>query len=120
VSHRVFLNRDGFIEQVYTGDQTGDSIDQAIKKSTNIIKQMQKDGKSVLILVDSTKLGKLSTPTRKSSVEALRNIHYEKVAIYGPNPIAKAMINLIIHASGKHSSVRFFNERPAAEKWLRN
>lgn len=120
MSHHVFLNEDGFLEQVYIGDQTGEGVDRAIAIATNIIEQLQKDGKPVLIIVDSSKLGKLSTPTRKSSVEALRSIYYDKVAIFGANAFSKAMVNLIIHASGKRRKVRIFDNRSAAEKWLKN
>lgn len=118
MSHKVFLNSKGFLEQAYIGDQTGEAIAQAINEANALIEQLRSKQQPVLILVDSSQLGKLSTPTRKASMEAFRNASYDKVAIYGLEALSKAIISLIIHASGKQSKVRMFASRKAAEAWL--
>lgn len=120
MSHRIFLNSDGFLEQEYKGNLTQEIVDKAIKDTMRTIKVMQKDGKPLLLLVNCTELGRINTPSRKASVEALRDIAYDKLAVYGSSPIAKAMSNLIIHASGKQRKIRLFNTRDAAIAWLKD
>ncbi|TAL19285.1 hypothetical protein EPN90_03905 [Patescibacteria group bacterium] len=57
MANSVFLNRDGFIEQKYIGDQTYDSVQASVRAILELSKQLRKNGKPVKILTDLSRLG---------------------------------------------------------------
>jgi hypothetical protein len=91
-----------------------DSVTQVI----TMIEKLHKKHQPVNILVSVAKLGNLSTIARKRTVKMLRDIPYDKVAVYGPSTFNKALINLVIHAAGKHKEVRIFADKAEAQQWL--
>jgi predicted glycosyltransferase len=117
--NRVALNRQGVIEQHYEGDQTDASLNYAVEETNKHILRLQAAKKAILILVDVSKLGHLTTATRKAAIKALMHVHYDKIAVFGTTTFTKALINLIAHAAGKSQAVKVFKTRVDAITWLR-
>jgi hypothetical protein len=118
MANHVMLHADGRIEQTYAGNQTDESLTQIVEQTKAYIAQLRQAKQPVHILVDITQLGRLATPTRKVALRALTHIDYDQVAVYGSNPFAKALVNLIAHAAGKSHAVKVFTSRPKAVQWL--
>jgi hypothetical protein len=116
--NRIFVNEAGFIEEVYEGDQPDDILGKALDQVAVLAKQTKSVKKPVMVMVDVTKMGKLTTASRKRTVKALKEIPFDKVAVYGYHTFTKALITLIIHAAGKDRDVKLFDTRTAAEAWL--
>ena len=118
MKNEVFLNNSGLIEQIYVGDQTGQTVTQLADKTKEIIQLLLTNKKPVIILVDLSKLGKSTSDSRKAALEALKNIHYDKVALFGLNSYTKYISSFIIAASGNSSKVKLFDTKQEAKKWL--
>lgn len=116
--NQVVLRKEGLIEQHYDGDQTDASLNYVIEKTNRYIDRLQDSGSPILIVVDISKLGHLTTATRKASVKALMHIHYDRIAVFGTTTFTKALIKLIAHAAHKSEVVRVFKTRTDAVAWL--
>jgi len=116
--NNIVLHKDGWIEQSYEGNQTDVTLTESVRQSVELIERLRQEGKPVCIVVNIVGLGKLTTSARKVAVTALTKIKYDKIAIYGANTFTKALVSLIVHASGKIHTVKVFNKRSEALAWI--
>ena len=118
--NQVFLRKDGIVCCIYDGSQTSDSLGLMIRETEKITNQLRKQSKPVLILVDMTRFGNVTTDARIVAANSLERKTYDKVAIFGANKFLRHVSNLIIFASGKSEKVRHFESPEAAIQWLEN
>ena len=119
MNNKVFINKSELIEQMYVGDQTGDSVDQTLVKRTNpLIAQLKQRRKRILVLINLTKIGTPNASARLVAVNALKQLEYEKIAVYTDNLYIKYVAGFVIKASGRFNDVRTFDDRRNAIKWL--
>jgi hypothetical protein len=114
----VSLNGQGYIVQVYEGDQTDEFLAVTITQTQQYIDTLAAKGKPVNLLVDAARLGKVTTASRKYAVHTMMHLPYDHIAVCGANTFNKALLNLIAHAAGRSRHVRFFKTQQLAEKWL--
>jgi UDP-N-acetylmuramyl pentapeptide synthase len=116
--NKVFLNKNEYIEIIYEGDQTSETVNNVVDETLKIISILKKQNKPVKIINDLSKLGGSSMGARKTSAETLEKVKYDKVALFGANLFMKYLAILIIKASGMGEKVKYFDTREEAEKWL--
>jgi hypothetical protein len=122
---KIFINPSGFIEQHFWGDLNAELILEAIKKLHISCKKMEKDNKQILILEDVSEITKYDflnpkmASVRKSATKAMKDINFERAAIYGPLQI-QVIVSTLALVTNKRSKVQVFDNRANAIKWLLN
>lgn len=112
------LNKQGIIEQTWSGNQDASSVVIGLEQlNSAAIKAMTKK-LPVLVLINVTKLGKTTAGARAAGARGMRTIPFKRVAMYGANAFNRNLINIIIVATGKSSVAKVLNSRSAAIKWL--
>jgi malonyl CoA-acyl carrier protein transacylase len=120
---KIFINPSGFIEQHYFGELDPKSILDALTQLRTYAKKLNSEDKRVLILEDVSKITKIEflspkmAEVRKEAAKALKNIKFERVALYGPLHLQVILTTLALIA-GKRNKVQVFDNRTAAIKWL--
>jgi hypothetical protein len=122
---KIFINPNGFIEQHFSGDLHPEHILDAIKELRAKSERLEKDGKPVLILEDVSKITKYDflnpkmAGVRKSAAKAMKDIKFERAAIYGPLQI-QVIVSTLALVTNKRTRVQVFNNRIDAIEWLLN
>ncbi|MBI3283103.1 STAS/SEC14 domain-containing protein [Candidatus Curtissbacteria bacterium] len=117
--NQVFLDQDGFIHNIYQGDQTRESVEAVVNKNNQLVAKLRQQNRPVLVLADLTQLGQSSLGSRQASAEALKNEDFDKVALFGANIFMKHVGNFIITASGQDQRAKMFNTKDEAIGWLK-
>jgi|SRR3989344_3599926 len=118
MSNKVILGKNDIIFNIYQGDQTTTTVANVVSKTRNIIEILRRKKQPVYILADLSKMGKSNFGSRLESVEALKTMRYNKVALFGANLFVKHLANFIIIASGRQNKIKYCNSKDEAIKWL--
>ena len=114
----VFLNKDGYIEQIYKGDQNSETVILSVERVNKLIEKLKSEGKPIKVLVNLSQIKNTDAGSREAAVDALKKWHFDKTALYGGSVFIKNLANLIIRAARKQDKVKIFDERKEAVKWL--
>lgn len=106
------------VEVKLVGDQTADSVDAFVDESLKFNSQLRAKNRPVLSLIDISRLGRSDYIARRAGVRRLRNVRYDRLAMYGANPFWKQLIRFMVHVSGRGRKVGYFDTRIAALRWL--
>jgi hypothetical protein len=113
----VTINREGYIMVKLTGPQTYLTMEGVAKLCRGIADDWHARDKPVLALVDFTEDEAFNTGTNKAVLEALEDIKYDKVALYG-NPKLHDVTSTVLQALGKSAGTKLFDTREEALTWL--
>lgn len=119
----IFINPSGFIEQHFIGEQSPDSILDALESLKKCAKKLESQKKQVLILEDLSEvvredfLSPRMAPVRSAAINIMKSINFKKAAIYGSLPL-QVIVNTLALISGKRNSIKVFHHRSEAIKWL--
>jgi UDP-N-acetylmuramyl pentapeptide synthase len=113
-----FLNDDGIIEIVTTGDRTSSAIQASAEKVFAFAKKLRDSGQPVLILNDVSEMGVLPPEGHKTFADITKDADYDRFALVGSDNITRLGANLIAQAIGKSEELKYFDSREAATKWL--
>jgi len=121
---KTTFNPAGFIEQVYVGNQTPDSVIKGLEELVRRAKKLKAGHQSVLILADITGVPKIDisgkmAQARKQAIEVMATAEYDKVAVYG-NVGVQILVNTLVLIAGKREKIRVFGDRVAALRWLKS
>lgn len=116
--NRAFVNSYNLIEQSYVGDQTASTVESLLKNTAGFVSQLQQERRKIYILTDITGIGATTSGARVAGVKALRELPYDKAAIFGQDTFMRTLSNFIVRASGQGHKVRVFRTRADAEAWL--
>jgi hypothetical protein len=120
---KIFINPSGFIEQHYFGEIDPESVLDGLNQLRAYAKKLNSEDKRVLILEDVSNLTKVEflspkmSDVRKAAAKAIKEIKFERVALYGPLHLQVILTTLALIA-GKRDKVQVFDSRAAAIKWL--
>jgi hypothetical protein len=112
----VQLNKDGYIEVIVIGSQTGDSFRRIYSDALPFIDQLAKDNKPLLGLIDLTKETGFSVDSNKAALKLLEDLPYERIAMVHP-PFPEVTSGIIV-AMGKSDNTKVFKTKEEALKWL--
>jgi hypothetical protein len=101
-----------FVDMI--GAQTTGNVLRIRKEIENIIK----NGGPRDILGSVQKAGVPSRETLKVSVKFLREVPFDRVAVYGNNKSVMLVVNLLLKASGSNDRFKFFRNEEDARAWL--
>lgn len=115
---KAYLGDDGFIWEVYNGDQNAETIGKVVSETEKIMDDLQKQKKPIHIIVDTRNFGKTDLAARQIGGKVLRAWPYEKLAAFGPSKFFSTVINFMIIATGHSHNIRSFATEEEAKAWL--
>jgi UDP-N-acetylmuramyl pentapeptide synthase len=116
MSNHVSLKND-LIETAYIGDQTYDTIMPIVEQTKQIAKQLRDRGRPVLILVDTTAIGRTGEGVQRASRQALKSFDFDRIAVFGGSNFVAAIVPAIASMLGIRN-LRYFADEAAARRWL--
>lgn len=119
MKNTVFINKDYLIETVYRGDQTYDTLIEMGNRSAPLLEELRKKNKPLHILIDLSRIGKSNYGSRKGALEVVKKLPFHKMAIYGSNLYIKTLATYMAIATGKKSTMKYFDTKEAAVEWLK-
>lgn len=119
----IFASPGGFIEIYFKGEQTPESVTEAVKDLVKWSKKLEARHQKMLILADVSDVSKIDisgrmAPARKVAVEAMQDANYEKIAVFG-NIAVQIMVNTLALIAGKRQQIKVFPDRMHALRWLK-
>ena len=118
--NRVYVTDDDIVELIVVGDQTVDSVHAMGDRAGELGRKQWADGKPSLLLDNLNQMGNVPPNVLSHVIQIARKLNYDKLAMVSGNKIIKATSNTVLAAIGKLGKVRFFDNRDAAVKWLKN
>lgn len=119
MANKVFLNKDGLIEQIYVGKQTFETVIESSSEVMVLGDQLKDKNRKVRVLVNLNKITTVTTNSLLAAADTLNAIPKAKIAIFGGKVFLHKLANLVIAATGRQKTVKLFNTRTLAEKWLK-
>jgi predicted glycosyltransferase len=121
---KTTFNPAGFIEILFMGNQTPDSVISAVEELVERAEKLKTEGRRVLILADVTGVQKIDISgkmarARKEAVNAMSTAEYDRIAVYG-NVAVQIMVSTLVLIAGKRDRIRVFGDRFDALRWLKN
>lgn len=117
--NKVFINKENTIEFNVIGDQTVETIHEMTAIAVELIKELEKQGRPILILDDLTEMGHTDTAARKAVADAAKVLKYDKIAMFSnAGMFMRYGTNLMIQAIGKGEQIKYFESREEAMDWL--
>lgn len=118
MGNRVFLNNDNIVEINVVGNQNRASVELMGRQADALITQLKGAGKPRLVLDDLTEIGAVDPEARRLVVEFGKRLDYERAAMVGKGGLMRFGANLMLRATGRGDTIRFFEDRDEAVKWL--
>lgn len=118
MSNSIDISEDHVIHITYDGDQTVDTAKDLHQRVSTSVEQLHKQGFTAHILVDVSKLGAHDVATQTETIESIRSLPFERMAIIGANPYTKHIGNFIIRASGKSDLMQYVDSTKDVEHWF--
>lgn len=113
-----YISTDSLIHNIYIGNQNATTVILVGEVLNKLIKQLRSQDRSVLIFSDISKLGKTPLSARRTGLEIMRGLDFDKAAIYGPSSFEKNLVNMIVIASGRGFQIKYFTNPNDAKSWL--
>ncbi len=108
------------ILSIYHGDQTSESIRDAIDAAKPLTVKLRTIGKPVHILIDTSDIRSQDSGARKAALDGLESLDYDKLCIFGGQTIIKYITQFLIQVSSKKDKVRYFDTEKDARDWLKS
>ncbi|HSX42673.1 MAG TPA: hypothetical protein VLF59_01155 [Candidatus Saccharimonadales bacterium] len=116
--NRVFINDKDIIEIMVIGNQTVASIQIMGEQAISLAKRQREAGKPALLLDNLLQMGTVPAEGRKRVMELVRSSDYDRLAMFGKDTVLRLGANLILQATGRGDTVRYFEDRSLCEAWL--
>lgn len=118
MSNKVFLNEHKIIECRVVGDQTIDTVTAMGEHISDLLAELKKEHRPLLILDDVTNLKTITSDGRQAVVSLVKNLRYDRLVMLGSNGLIRLGVNLIARAAGQSRKLRYFTRRDEAVRWL--
>lgn len=115
-----FVDKLGVINHHFIGNYSGPEVKRDWLTLETLVKKLRNKGKLVLILASLKELGRATLSGRIMGLELIKNLDFDKAAIFGGTAAQNAMANLIIRASCKSDLIGFFDDEEKARAWLKS
>ena len=116
--NKVFVGEDGFIHNVYSGDQDYASVKAVEMEDRRFAQELRAAGKPVLVVADLRQMGKSTPDSRKAAREALDVGFFDRIAVTGGSAFLRHLSNFIITASRHSDRARWVGTEEEAAEWL--
>lgn len=118
MQNTVDIEPDGVVCLSYKDQQTYESIFVLNSQTQKHITHLRSEKKPVLLLINLTQLGRTLSGARKIAAESLKNLDYDRIAVFGKDLFTKILVNLVISATHKELTVKYFMSEKEARDWL--
>lgn len=113
------VRREGDIIKVdYIGPQDYQTASGITSKNLEFCKQLQTEGKPVLVLIHVDQVTTQDSGARKASMEAMQTLPLDKMAVVGAPLFIRHVAQFVARAAGKADKVKYFDSESAALEWL--
>lgn len=117
---KVFLNKEGIIEFIWNGDLEWKAYVEALQYTYQLAMELESQGRSVNMIVDFARLGKLAPPGPQIAVRSLKDIPYRRIAGFGVKPEHQPILDAIKEETRENKGViRDFATREEALVWVK-
>lgn len=116
--NKVELLKNNIIFVQKVGDQTEESMRDLFEKISKLAADLRAQNKSVLVLSDARKEGKMNINARKLAIKIGGKLDYDKSASYGSSAYLHSLRELMARATDLEEKVTSFKTRKEAETWL--
>lgn len=119
MANRIYMENDIIICDA-EGFQDFEVSKDSRERTTALARNLFTAGKPVLALIDSTYVTGQDSRSRQVTFEGLKSKEFPDyhLAIVVPQPVLRAVANLIILAAGQSRRTKLFSDRQTAFKWL--
>jgi hypothetical protein len=118
--NKVFSNKEGIIEQVYSGKQDFKTVIDFASQTMVIADELIGKKRKVRILVNIRHITGVTADSLLASADALNSFPSAKIAIFGGKRFFNKLTRLVISATRKQETVKIFNSKKKAVRWLKN
>ncbi len=119
MKHKVFLNDEEIIEQIYIGELKYEELEEILKRSYEFGFALEDKGKVVKVLMDMRKIGKVSAKEILNFASmGVKSSRAQKIAVFGARKEIQVILNMIFSLSGRKKLLRMFEAEADAKKWL--
>jgi len=85
-----------------------------------LLDELQAQNKPLLVLDNLMQMTDTDTAARRTVSELARSLHYDKVAMLGPDkPLMLYGTQLLLQAIGMGKKIKYFVDAEAANAWLK-
>lgn len=120
LGNRNYIGEDGFIHSIWVGDLNASVVERMGKELAGLVEEVRKKGKPVLILDDISKIGKVPLSARQAGFKVIKELDYDKCAIFGNYPLLAGLVKAVVLATGCSFKIKFVGNKQEAEAWLKN
>jgi hypothetical protein len=117
--YKVFLNPDNIIEVINEGPKTPEEQADTIAQGKKLSEQLRKEGKTVLVFDDLSKMDLPSEQLRKVGSTLEKLVDFDKLAFFTTDLQMKIMVDFMIRAGGEVKT-QVFKNREEAIAWLKS
>jgi hypothetical protein len=120
MQNKVYLDDQGVIVIEVVGDQTVASVEQMGQEVEKLIDTQRKAGKPCLVLDNLFRIGEVGPEARHKVVELTKTLAYDRAAMTGKGGMMRFGANLMLRATGRANTARFFESEQEARQWLQS
>lgn len=106
------------IVSAYHGDQTSHSVQEAIECAQKFIGQLRQNHQPVYILINASDVKNQDSEARTKALDAFNTLDFDKLAIFGAPVFIKYVVQFLILAANKQTTIQYFNLESDARNWL--
>ncbi len=117
-TNNVFLASDDIVEIHVIGDQTHASVESMGEIAFGICTELRSTGKRALILDNLLDIGEVPPEARQLVVKLCSSDQFDRFAMVGSGALIRFGANLMLHATGRGSRVKYFDNLEKARQWL--
>lgn len=115
---KIFINEKGWVELIWGKKIDMENYLRAAQKMLELLSELVDSGKPSLLLIDFSQLEEITQEAASVASKATRDLGCYKIAGFGIKPEFAAILDTIKRLSTKADSIREFNTREEAEKWI--
>jgi hypothetical protein len=117
MTHELEMRDDGILRLALIGDVEKEEIEAYVRDVTPFL-QAATEAEPLLILSDSSRMGKMSSAARKVFAGRIRDPRVGKVAIVGGKRYIRVLVGFISKIN-QRDNLRFFDTEEEALAWLK-
>jgi hypothetical protein len=118
MAHELSMGDDGILRLGFIGNINKEKAEAFIKEIIPFL-EAATEAEPLLALADSSRTGKVSSAARKIFTEMYRDSRFKKVAVVEASRYARVLAGFLIKATGRASTLRFFDSEEEAVAWLK-
>jgi hypothetical protein len=102
----------------FRGKQSVKGVEDIAAAMREKISYLRKANSECLMLIDLTNIEKMNTEMRKVVIRSMKDLGFDKLAIFGGTPLIGGIARFLILVSGKSATIAYFGDEKSAREWL--